>query len=392
MPPIVNSEDKVMKEIQQSLNEMAHYLTRVVGIVDEGGNILVSSDEQLVGEQDSAVRAILASGDLQSVVGNKAYRVVEHSDRGTVICFAEGDDEVSKGYVELLSRWVSVEIGQREDSVSRESEQRHVFLKNVLLENELPGDIPLKAREFRIRHAARRIVVLANFNCEEYKACLETLEEQFGNRPDDFVLPVDEENIVVLIEATDENLEGLDEYLERLVGVLKETAMADVKIGVSMIANTLTETAKAYQQAAIALIVGDVFVDDSHPVVRYEKLGLGRLIYQLPITLCELFLREVFEPGTYEALDAVTLQTIDKFFENNLNGSETSRQLFVHRNTLVYRLDKVEKITGLDLRVFEDAVLFKLADMVRRYLAYVEKNRQTRQRSNRERQTNGYQS
>ena len=112
--------------------------------------------------------------------------------------------------------------------------------------------------------------------------------------------------------------------------------------------------------------------------MRYDKLGLGRLIYQLPITLCELFLREVFEPGTYEALDPVTRETIDKFFENSLNGSETSRQLFVHRNTLVYRLDKVQKITGLDLRNFEDAVLFKLADMVRNYLAYVEEEKKKR--------------
>jgi carbohydrate diacid regulator len=112
--------------------------------------------------------------------------------------------------------------------------------------------------------------------------------------------------------------------------------------------------------------------------MMYCNLGLGRLIYQLPITLCELFLREVFEPGTYEALDPETLLTIEKFFENSLNGSETSRQLFVHRNTLVYRLDKVEKITGLDLRNFEDAVLFKLAEMVRDYLTYVEENKVTR--------------
>ncbi|HZK29420.1 MAG TPA: helix-turn-helix domain-containing protein [Clostridia bacterium] len=370
-----------MKNIQQSLNEMAHYLSRVVGVIDEGGTILASSDEQLIGEQDSAVRAILASGDLQSVVGTKTYRVIEQADQGTIICFAAGDDEISKGYVELLSRWVRAEICTLEDNVARECEQKHMFLKNVLLENELPGDIPLKAREFHIRYAVRRIVILANFNCEEYRACLETIEDQFRDRPDDFVLPVDEENIVVMIEATQENIEGMDEFLDRLVEVLKNDAMADVKLGVSMMANTLTDTAKAYQQAVIALIVGDVFVDKSHSVVHYEKLGLGRLIYQLPITLCELFLREVFEPGAYEALDAVTLQTIDKFFENNLNGSETSRQLFVHRNTLVYRLDKVQRITGLDLRVFEDAVLFKLADMVRRYLAYVEENRQNRLRS-----------
>ena len=168
-------------------------------------------------------------------------------------------------------------------------------------------------------------------------------------------------------------------YFQGVPRELEESAMVDVKIGVSMTASNLTETAKAYQEASIALIVGEIFQGEEMSVMRYERLGLGRLIYQLPITLCELFLREVFEPGTYEALDPVTMGTINKFFENNLNGSETSRQLFVHRNTLVYRLDKVEKITGLDLRNFEDAVLFKLADMVRDYLAYVEDQKAKRQ-------------
>ncbi len=364
-----------MNKIQESLNEMAAHLNRLIGLADGQGTIFAASDPGLVGEQDPTVRALLASGDMMATAGDKTYRVMQRPDESFIISFADGTDEIARGYVELLSRWICAEQCNYDDSILRESEQKFLFLKNVLLENELPGDIPLKAREYRIRYAERRVVLLAHFASEEHKAVLETLSQAFAGREDDFLLPVDEENIVLLIEASEETMEGLDDFLKDLTQRLKEEAMADVKIGVSMLASTLTETSKAYQQASIALIVGDIFQGGDSPVMYYEKLGLGRLIYQLPITLCELFLREVFEPGTYEALDPVTMNTINKFFENNLNGSETSRQLFVHRNTLVYRLDKVEKITGLDLRNFEDAVLFKLADMVRDYLAYVEEEK-----------------
>lgn len=367
-----------MKEIQQALNEMAPNLGRLIGLTDGQGEVLAASDEQLVGGQDPGVRAVLASGDTQVTAGDRTYRVIRRPDETYLISFSDGVDNIAKGYAELLSRWVGAEHCKRDDHASREEELRQVFLKNVLLENELPGDIPLKAREYRIRYNARRIVLLVHFKPEEFMACLEALTESLGDRSDDFVLPIDEQNIVLMAEATEENLEGLDGFLQTLIDNLHERAMADVTLGLGMLAPTLTETAKAYQQASIALIVGKIFQDAESPIMRYEKLGLGRLIYQLPITLCELFLREVFEPGTYEALDPVTMETINTFFENNLNGSETSRQLFVHRNTLVYRLDKVAKITGLDLRNFEDAVLFKLADMVRAYLAYVEEQKANR--------------
>jgi len=367
-----------MKEIQQALNDMGPNLGRLVGFADGQGEVLAASDEELVGGQDPGVRAVLASGDTQVTAGDRTYRVIKRPDETYLISFSDGIDNIAKGYAELLSRWISAEQCKRDDHAEREHELKQVFLKNVLFENELPGDIPLKAREYRIRYNARRIVLLVRFKPEEFNACLEALTELTSGRDEDFVLPIDEQNIVLMTEATEENLEGLDSFLHTLTDRLHERAMADVSVGVGMLAPTLTDTAKAYQQASIALIVGRIFQDTESPIMRYEKLGLGRLIYQLPITLCELFLREVFEPGTYEALDPVTMDTINKFFENNLNGSETSRQLFVHRNTLVYRLDKVAKITGLDLRNFEDAVLFKLADMVRDYLAYVEEQKTSR--------------
>ena len=243
------------------------------------------------------------------------------------------------------------------------------FLKNVLLENELPGDIPLKAREHKVLYATRRQAFL--IKCEEgnVQSYVPALKEALQSWGKDYILPMDEDNIVVLLELDEKEHQGesIDDLAKRLFDTLIEEDVAKIYIGIGLPAETLKETAKSYREASLALTVGGIFESESY-IMRYDKLGLGRLIYQLPPTLCHMFLNEVFRPGAYEALDSETLLTIQKFFENNLNGSETSRQLFVHRNTLVYRLDKVQKITGLDLRNFDDAVLFKLAAMVRKYL------------------------
>lgn len=368
-----------MKDFKLKLKELTLSPDRVLGIADEKGVIIAASDEKLVGEQDAAIRAFLASGDTQSFAGTRTYRVIDRAGGARLICFVDGADELSAGILELFSLWVRAELKQFDDFEERDQKQKLAFLKNVLLENELPGDIPLKAREYRVKYNVRRLLVIMRTKPDEFKACHEALLARFGDREDDYILPMDESNLVLLLETPDEeNSETREAIFNELVADMKKEAMADVKLGVSMNFSSLKDTAKAYKEASLALIVGDIFRSNSPEVMMYCNLGLGRLIYQLPITLCELFLREVFEPGTYEALDAETLLTIEKFFENSLNGSETSRQLFVHRNTLVYRLDKVEKITGLDLRNFEDAVLFKLAEMVRDYLTYVEENKVTR--------------
>ncbi|NMA17481.1 MAG: PucR family transcriptional regulator [Clostridiaceae bacterium] len=368
-----------MIDLQQKLDEMNHFLDRTVGIIGEDGRIVASTDHALTDTQDPAVRALLASGDEQSFASGRTYRTMTRLNGERMICFVSGTDSVSEAYAGLLVNWLESTLRCVEGFAVRGAKERKAFLKNVLLENELPGDIPLKAREFRVKYSVRRIVLVVSMKHEEHKACLETIEQRFADRPDDFVLPIDEGSIVIMMEVPESQDDELDQFMQELIEAIKEEAMADVKIGVSMPSPSLQNIAKAYRDASLALTVGDIFSDDpqGEKIRRYDRLGLGRLIYQLPITLCELFLNEVFEPGKYEELEPETLLTIQKFFENSLNGSETSRQLFVHRNTLVYRLDKVEKITGLDLRNFEDAVLFKLAEMVRKYLTYVENNKKS---------------
>ena len=160
----------------------------------------------------------------------------------------------------------------------------------------------------------------------------------------------------------------MEKIARNVEDTLKNELFIKCVIGIGTVATHLRELADAYKEAQTAIDVGKVF-DTEKSIINYENLGIGRLIYQLPTTLCEIFLSEVFKKSSIDALDQETLFTINKFFENNLNVSETSRKLFVHRNTLVYRLEKIKKLTGLDLRQFDHAIVFKVALMVRKYLS-----------------------
>ena len=163
----------------------------------------------------------------------------------------------------------------------------------------------------------------------------------------------------------------MEKTAQNFYSLLKEDGEEDVLIAYGTVVNDIKEVSKSYKEAKLALDVGKIFFSEKN-VIAYSALGIGRLIYQLPIPLCKMFIREIFEGKSPDDFDEETLTTINKFFENNLNVSETSRQLYIHRNTLVYRLDKLQKSTGLDLRVFEDAITFKIALMVVKYMKYME--------------------
>ena len=357
-----------MEEIKKCIKEVGQILDRTVGIMDTSGLVIACTDASWEGTEDSSVRAVLLSDDFIASNAGKTYIKIQVGDQTQYIGFISGTDVTSRTYLELISQWIRAALRERNTDAERET-----FIKNILLENELPGDIPLKSREFKVPYAVRRIVFLIRVAQSEGPSCVEILHNLFPDRKTHYVLAMDEETIVLLSDLGDNYDVSVEETSKTILDNLNTESMSRVFIGIGMAAETMKDAAKSYREATMALRVGSILENDRY-VMRYDKLGLGRLIYQLPPTLCNMFLDEVFPKGAYEALDSETLLTISKFFENNLNGSETSRRLFVHRNTLVYRLDKVQKITGLDLRSFDDAVLFKLASMVRTYLEKQDKN------------------
>lgn len=251
----------------------------------------------------------------------------------------------------------------------REQTDRNSFIQNVVLGNMLVVDMYNKAKKLHI-DAAPRVVFVIEVAGEKDSVVLETVKNLFVAASRDFVTEVDEKSVVLVKDVSEAASE--EEYgkmARTLVDNLHAEAMVKVRVGYGSRVDLLPDIARSYQEAKMALEVGRIFYMD-RDTIFYGNLGIGRLIYQLPVSLCELFLKEVFGEKIPDIYDEETMVTIHKFFENNLNISETARQLYVHRNTLVYRLERIEKALGLDIRTFEDAMLFKIALMVISHMDY----------------------
>lgn len=349
-----------MDAINQCVTKASKFLDRACGVIDDKSVVIAATDEQLVKAEDLQAKVLL-EGEVNFLVSSKnTYVKVDVQNQAPFICFVEGTDQVAFAYANLLAQWIASETVDFNLSTNRDA-----LLKNVLLENELPGDIPIKAKEYRIPFAVRRVAYLLYTPAHAIRDALPVLKE-FIHPKKDYYVTMDEHNLILLKDCGTQDAEAIYTFAKEMYQQLEDAHFTELSIGIGMPVKNLRECAKTYREAALALTVGHIFSNED-AIRRYDHLGLGRLIYQLPATLCQMFLNEVFPENTYESLGEETLLTIERFFENNLNGSETSRQLFVHRNTLVYRLDKVQKVTGLDLRNFDDAVLFKLASMVRKY-------------------------
>ena len=246
------------------------------------------------------------------------------------------------------------------------------FIKNLLLDNLLLVDIYNRAKKLHIETEVKRAVLIIETVTDKDNIAFETIRNYFSSRLKDFITAVDEKNIIIVKELkASEGYEELRKTAETIIDMLHTEAMTKVKVAYGNIIGEIKEVSRSYKEAKMAMDVGKIFYPENN-IVAYNQLGIGRLIYQLPLPLCKMFIKEIFENRSPDEFDDETLMTINKFFENSLNVSETSRQLYIHRNTLVYRLDKLQKSTNLDLRVFEDAITFKIALMVVKYMEYME--------------------
>ena len=245
-------------------------------------------------------------------------------------------------------------------------------IQNLILDNLLLVDIYNPAQKLHIEVEGPRIVYLVETRLEKDSSGMELLRSLFSSQNGDYITAVDEKNII-LIKAVerDASPESLELVANTIVDMMNSEAMLKVRVSYGTVVQELREVSKSYKEATMAMDVGRIFYAEKN-VIAYSTLGIGRLIYQLPVNLCRIFIEEIFGGNQVYDLDEETLTTINKFFENNLNVSETSRQLFIHRNTLVYRIEKLQKATGLDIRTFEDAMTFKIAMMVVNYMKYLD--------------------
>ena len=270
--------------------------------------------------------------------------------------------------------WGKIAVSQLQHLIIayKERYDRNNFFQNLLLDNMLLVDIYNRAKKLHIEASVRRAVFLIETDKEKDSASTELLNGMFSAQVGDYITAVDESNVILIKELEQEDdYTKLDQVANTIVDMMNMEAMTNVRVAYGTIVNELKEVSKSYKEAKMALDVGKIFYAEKK-VTAYNTLGIGRLIYQLPINLCRIFIDEIFGSNIPSELDDETLTTINKFFENNLNVSETSRQLFVHRNTLVYRIEKLEASTGLDIRTFEDALTFKIALMVVNYMKYLD--------------------
>ena len=255
----------------------------------------------------------------------------------------------------------------------KERYDRNGFFQNLLLDNLLLVDIYNRAKKLHVDVSVPRAVFMIETKLEKDSFVMELLKGMFSAQAGDYITAVDESSVILIKSLKgDSSPESLAEVAETIVAMLNAEAMLNAKVAYGTVVQELKDVSKSYKEAKMALDVGKIFYEENN-IVAYNTLGIGRLIYQLPINLCRIFIDEIFSDELPGDLDDETLMTISKFFENNLNVSETARQLFVHRNTLVYRIEKIQKSTGLDLRNFEDALTFRIALMVVNYMKYLDR-------------------
>jgi carbohydrate diacid regulator len=348
---------------QGVVNQMREATDRVIGVIDESGSIISCSELGLIGETKKGVIAAGVFNGPQICVDSCTFKAFGDSIHPEYAVFVEGTDEISRNYAGIIA--VALDAIKKSND---EKFDRSNFVKNVILDNILPGDIYIKSRELHFNNDASRVVFLIRVTNSTDISVFDVIQNFFPDKSKDYIININETDIA-LVKEVRPNVESKD--LEKLAQSICDTLATEffcnAIVGIGVCVTGIKELARSFKEAQVALEVGKVF-DTERSIISYENLGIARLIYQLPTTLCEMFLKEVFKKGSIDSLDQETLFTIQKFFENNLNVSETSRKLFVHRNTLVYRLEKIKKLTGLDLREFDDAIVFKVALMVNKYL------------------------
>ena len=350
---------------QSVIVQLREISDRTFGVIDTEGCVVSCTDMSMLGERwaDAALKVGNASESMVSFAQKTFKAIMGNSNYFEYAVFCTGDDETAKSFCQLA--FIALNDAK---TFYEEKHDRGTFVKNIIMDNILPGDIYIRAKELHFATDAPRAVFLIRQVGHSDVATVDVLANMFPDKLQDFVLSINETDIAVIKQISGSvTAEELEKMAEGIEDTLKNELRIKTIIGIGTVAEHLRELADSYKEAQTAIDVGKVF-DTEKSVMHYENLGIGRLIYQLPTTLCEIFLREVFKKNSLDSLDQETLFTINKFFENSLNVSETSRKLFVHRNTLVYRLEKIRKLTGLDLRQFDHAIVFRVALMVRQYL------------------------
>ncbi len=357
----------ISNQVLESTLEGLKTISRVdMCIMDTEGIVVASTLEHAEDFRDSVISFKNSPAESQVISGYQFFKVFDDLQLEYILIANGSTDDVY-----MIAKMAAFQI-QTLIVAYKERFDKDNFIKNLLLDNLLLVDIYNRAKKLHIESEARRVVFILELDGERENSSLELVRGVIEARQGDFVTAVDEKSVIVVRELiSGEGAVEMDATARAILAALPQDRRGEALVSYGTVVRELKEVSRSYKEARMALNVGKIFFADRQ-IIAYSSLGIGRLIYQLPIPLCKMFIKEVFEGKSPDDFDEETLTTINKFFENSLNVSETSRQLYIHRNTLVYRLDKLQKQTGLDLRVFEDAITLKIALMVVKYMNYME--------------------
>lgn len=357
----------ISNQILQNTIEGLKTITRVeLCVMDIDGKAVATTEDEMDKCAKPAAEFAKSPADSQEIQGYQYFKIFDEQQLEYIlIAGGIGED------VYMVGKMVAFQL-QNLLVAYKERFDKDNFIKNLLLDNLLLVDIYSRAKKLHIQTDNRRVALIVEADNAKESNVLEIMRTYFGSNGKDFITAVDENNVIVVKDlAENDGSREIEKAASGIVAFLEKENMKHARIAYGTVVNEIKEVSRSYKEAKMALDVGKIFFGERN-VVAYSELGIGRLIYQLPIPLCKMFIKEIFDGKSPDDFDEETLTTINRFFENSLNVSETSRQLFIHRNTLVYRLDKLQKSTGLDLRVFEDAITFKIALMVVKYMKYME--------------------
>ncbi len=357
--------------LQSTIDGLKGITKRDITVMDVEGSVLATTEDIDIGSQIPTVPDLIHSkAESMLIQGYQYFKVFDEHTVEYVVSIKGEDEDVYK-----VGKITAFQI-QNLLVAYKERFDKDNFIKNLLLDNMLLVDIYTRAKKLHIENNINRIVFLieSNNDRDTNSSVMDIIRSLFPAKTRDFITAVDENNIILVKDVSEDSQRGaMEKTAKSIVDTLSSEAMGRVRVALGSVVNDLKDISRSYKEAKMALEVGKIFYEDKL-IINYNRLGIGRLIYQLPLSLCKMYIDEIFKDIKVGDFDEETLNTINKFFENSLNVSETSRQLYIHRNTLVYRLDKLQKNTGLDIRTFEDAITFKIALMVAKYMNYMEKS------------------
>jgi len=356
--------------LQNTVEGLSNITQKKIRILERDGRPIANYDylEENFDPSHFTEAFVYSPAESQVIQGHQFTKVFDNGITEYVIVVQGDDNETYQ-----IARTTAFHI-QSLLVAYKERFDRDNFIKNLLMDNLLLVDIYNRAKKLQVENDVRRAVYLIEVDADKDAAALEVIRNIFPAKQKDFVTSIDESTIVLVKELRDRDTTvDIERYAYIVNDTLAAEAMKRGQVAIGTVVTDLKFVSASYKEAKMALEVGKIFETDKN-IVNYNNLGIGRLIYQLPLSICRMFLSEILDNSTMDSFDDELLTTVNKFFENHLNVSETSRQLYIHRNTLVYRLDKLQKITGLDLRNFEDAILFQITLMVSKYLAYKERH------------------